>query len=97
MTLMQQENVFTILHVILTQVALLVLWVTIFLLVLLANVKNANLLLTVFPAARLILLNVFLATTVTLLNQQEHAPNAVLDVLAARVPNTALVLQQVIT
>jgi hypothetical protein len=94
MTLMQQENVFTILHVILTQVALLVLWVTIFLLVLLANVKNANLLLTVFPAAQLILLNVFLATTVTLLNRQEHAPNAVLVVLAARVPDSVLVLPQ---
>ena len=85
---------FTILHVILTQVALLVLWVTIFLLVLLANVKNANLLLTVFPAAQLILLNVFLATTVTLLNRQEHAPNAVLAVLAARVPDSVLVLPQ---
>jgi hypothetical protein len=74
-----------------------VLWVTIFLRVLLVNARYALQLITVFPAARLILLNVFLATTVTLLNQQEHAPNAVLDVLAARVPNTALVLQQVIT
>jgi hypothetical protein len=74
-----------------------VLWVTIFLRVLLVNARIALQLITVFPAARLILLNVFLATTVTLLNQQEHAPNAVLDVLAARVPNTALVLQQVIT
>jgi hypothetical protein len=74
-----------------------VLWVTIFLRVLLVNARIALQLITVFPAARLILLNVFLATTVTLLNQQEHAPNAVLDVLAARVPNIALVLQQVIT
>ena len=88
---------FTILHVILTQVALLVPWAITSPPLQQANVKNALQLLTVFPAARLILLNVFLATTVTLLNQQEHAPNAVLDVLAARVPNTALVLQQVIT
>ena len=97
MTLMQQENVFTILHVILTQVALLVPWVITSPPLQLANVKNANLLLTVFPAARLILLNVFLATMVTLLNQQEHAPNAVLVVLAARVPDSVLVLQQVIS
>lgn len=59
-----------------------------------ANARNALQFLTVFPAARLILINVFLATTVTLLNQQEHAPNAVLVVFAARVPDSVLVLQQ---
>lgn len=85
---------FTILHVILTQVALLVHWAITSPPLQQANARNANLLLTVFLAARLIRLNVFLATTVTLLNQQEHAPNAVLGVLAARVPDSVLVLPQ---
>ena len=97
MTLMQQEHVFTILHVILTQAALLVPWAITSNLLQQANARYALQLLTVFPAARLILINVFLATTVTLLNQQEHAPNAVLVVFAARVPDSVLVLQQVIS
>ena len=88
---------FTILHVMLTQVALLVPWATTSPPLQQVNVRNALQLITVFPAARLILLNVFLATTVTLLNQQEHAPNAVLVVLAAQVPDSVLVLQQVIS
>ncbi len=89
-----QENVLTILHVILTQVALLVPWAITSPPLQQANARNAHLLLTVFPAARLILLNVFLATMAILLNRQEHAPNAVLAVLAARVPDSVLVLPQ---
>ena len=91
---MQQENVFTILHVILTQVALLVPWAITLPPLQEANVKNVLQLLTAFPAVRLNRLNVFLATTVTLLNRQEHAPNAVLAALAAQVPDSVLVLLQ---
>ncbi len=97
MTLMQQEHVFTMFHVVLTQVARHVPWAITSPPLQQANARNALQLLTVFPAARLILINVFLATTVTLLNQQEHAPNAVLVVFAARVPDSVLVPQQVIS
>jgi hypothetical protein len=97
MTLMQQEHVFTILHVILTQAVLLVPWAITSALLQQANVKNALQFLTVFPVARLIRINVFLATMVILLNRQEHAQYAVLVVLAARVPDSVLVLQQVIS
>ena len=60
-TYLTQEIVLTLLHVILTQVALLVPWAITSPPLQQVNARNVHLFLSVFPAVRQILLSVFLA------------------------------------